>query len=59
VGAVSSLIVHSGGGGGVDVDAGSELSGPRVRAPPVNGEGLKAAEDAWCTFAFGGSREGG
>lgn len=46
MGAVSSLIVHSGGGGGVDVGAGSESSGPRVRAPPVNGDALKAAAEA-------------
>lgn len=59
VGAVSSFNVHSGGGGGVDVDAGSESSGPRIRAPPVNGEGLKAADEACCFFKFGGSRDGG
>lgn len=59
VGAVSSLSVHTGGGGVVDADAGSESSGPRMKAPPVNDEGLNAAEEAWCTFEFGGFRDGG
>jgi hypothetical protein len=38
VGAVSSLRVHC--GGGVGCAAGRESVGPRVRTPPVRGEGV-------------------
>ena len=59
VGSVSSLIFHSGGAGGVDVAAGRVSEGPRLRAPPVKGEGLKVSAGCCWVPEFGGSNDGG
>jgi hypothetical protein len=59
VGAVSSLIFHSGREFCVDVAAGRESEGPRLRAPPVKGEGLKVLAGCCRALDFGGSRDSG
>lgn len=59
VGAVSSLMVHSGGGIGSDVAAGRDWLGPRVRTPPVSGEGVKVFAGWGLDCLFGGSRVAG
>lgn len=59
VGAVSSLMAHSGVGGVVGDAAGRWSVGPRVRAPPVNGDGLKVFAGCGVGCGFGGSRDAG
>lgn len=56
VGCVSSLSVHVGAS---SCAFGRESVGPRVRAPPVRGEGVKVLAGWGCVVWSGGSRDVG